>query len=284
MKDYYQILGVSEDATEEDIKNAFRKLAFKYHPDKNPGNEKQAEEKFKEINEAYSILSDAGKRRQYDFAKKSGYTGTGYPGFGYSQSDIFRDAFSNPETIEALNEMFRQAGLRFDQDFRNRTFFSGSGVVFSFYSGPGGTRQTVYRYGNGNGNIEENLNGNINGNVNQQLNGDENDVPPGYFNVATERKPGFFERLETRMIKWFTNFTLRMLFGVKPRIDMRIKFKLSAVEAASGGEKTVTLKTGPGKKKLAVNIPAGVKTGSSIRLRGLGKNGGDLYLDVKVRK
>jgi DnaJ-class molecular chaperone len=284
VKDYYQILGVPEDATEEDIKNAFRKLAFKYHPDKNPGNEKQAEEKFKEINEAYSILGDAGKRRQYDFAKKSGYAGTGYPGFGYSQSDIFRDAFSNPETIEALNEMFRQAGLRFDQDFRNRTFFSGSGVVFSFYSGPGGTRQSVYRFGNGTGNIEENPDGTINGNVNRQLNGDENNIPPEYFNSTfPERKLGFFERLEIRMVKWFTNFTLRMLFGVKARIDMRLKFKLSAVEAAAGGEKTVTLKTGLGKKKLAVNIPAGVKTGSSIRLRGLGKNGGDLYLDIKVK-
>ena len=103
MKDYYQILGVPENASQEDIKNAFRKLAFKYHPDKNPGNEKQAEEKFKEINEAYSILGDAGKRRQYDFAKKSGFDCTVYPGFGNAQSDIFRDAFSNPETVEAMN-------------------------------------------------------------------------------------------------------------------------------------------------------------------------------------
>ena len=133
MKDYYQILGVAENASQEDIKNAFRKLAFKYHPDKNPGNEKQAEEKFKEINEAYSILGDAGKRQQYDFARKSGFAGTGYPGFGYSQSDIFRDAFSNPATIEELNRMFQQAGLRFDQDFLNRTFFSGNGVIFQFF-------------------------------------------------------------------------------------------------------------------------------------------------------
>jgi curved DNA-binding protein CbpA len=285
VKDYYRILGVSEDATEEDIKNAFRKLAFKYHPDKNPGNEKQAEEKFKEINEAYSILGDAGKRRQYYFAKKSGDAGTGYPGFGYSQSDIFRDAFSNPETIDELNRMFGQAGLRFDQEFLNRTFFSGSGVVFTFYSGPGGTRQTVHRYGNGTGNIEENLSGTINGNVDRQLNGNENNIPPEYFNSTFPgRKLGFFERLEIRMVKWFTGFTLRMLFGVRVPLDIRQNFKLSAVEASSGGEKTVTLKTGLGKKKLAVNIPAGVKTGSSVRLRGLGKNGGDLYLDVKVKK
>jgi curved DNA-binding protein len=282
VKDYYQILGVPEDATEDDIKNAFRKLAFKYHPDKNPGNEKQAEAKFKEINEAYSILSDAGKRRQYDYALKSGFDSIVYSGYGNAQSDIFRDAFSNPETVAAMNEMFRQAGLRFDQDFMNRTFFSGNGVIFTFYSGPGGAGQRVYRYGNGSANI----NRNVNGDVNRQLNGDGNDdVPPEYFGPApTERKLGFFDRLELRMIKWFSNFTLRMLFGMKPRVDMRRNFKLSAAEAAAGVEKTVTLKTGLGKKKLAVNIPAGMKTGSSIRLRGLGKNGGDLYLDVKVRK
>jgi DnaJ-class molecular chaperone len=276
VKDYYQILGVTDNASQEDIKNAFRKLAFKYHPDKNPGNEKQAEKKFKEINEAYSILGDAVKRQQYDFAKKSGFTSTGYPGFGYSQSDIFRDAFSNPATIEELNRMFQQLGLRFDQEFLNRTFFSGNGVVFQFYSGPSGTRQTVYRYGNGTGNTDGNVNGNL------------NNVSPEYLNATTlAQKPGFFERLEVKMVTWFTRLTLKMLFGVeppKPVIDIHQLFKLSAGEAASGGEKTVTLKTGLGKKKIAVNVPAGVKTGNSIRLRGIGKRGGDLYLDVKVKE
>ena len=62
MKDYYKILGVSNDASKEDIKKAYRKLAHKYHPDKEGGDEG----KFKEINEAYQILSDEGKRSQYD--------------------------------------------------------------------------------------------------------------------------------------------------------------------------------------------------------------------------
>jgi DnaJ-class molecular chaperone len=281
VKDYYQILGISENAGPEDIKNAFRKLAFKYHPDKNPGNEKQAEEKFKEINEAYSILSDAGKRQQYDFAKKSGFAGTGYPGFGYSQSDIFRDAFSNPATIEELNRMFEQAGLRFDQDFLNRVFFSGKGVIFQFYSGPGGARQTVYRYGNSSGNI----------NTDTNEKGRLNDVPPPQYLDSNQPavKLGFFDRLELKMIKWFTRMTLKMLFGVsveppKPAVDMRQPFQLTAKEAAAGGEKIATLKIGSGKKKISVNIPGGVKTGNSIRLRGIGKNGGDLYLDVKVKE
>ena len=127
MKDYYQILGVPEDASQEDIKAAFRKLAFQYHPDVNPGKEKQAEEKFKEINEAYSVLGDAAKRRQYDYARRSGFVGAGAPGYGFSQSDIFRDAFSNPAFAEELSRMFQDAGLRFDQEFLNQTFFSGPG-------------------------------------------------------------------------------------------------------------------------------------------------------------
>lgn len=65
MKTYYEILGVSTDASNEEIKKAFRKLAKQYHPDKNPGN-KEAEEKFKEINEAYENISDEVKREKYD--------------------------------------------------------------------------------------------------------------------------------------------------------------------------------------------------------------------------
>ena len=63
-RDYYEVLGVSRNSTDDDLKKAFRKLAFKYHPDRNK--EPEAEEKFKEINEAYQILSDKEKRAQYD--------------------------------------------------------------------------------------------------------------------------------------------------------------------------------------------------------------------------
>ena len=64
-KDYYKILGVERSASEEDIRKAYRKLAMKYHPDRNP-NDKEAEERFKEINEAYEVLSDQEKRKKYD--------------------------------------------------------------------------------------------------------------------------------------------------------------------------------------------------------------------------
>src|SRR5436305_15118457 len=65
-KDYYQILGVPKNAAEKDIKSAYRKLARKWHPDANPNNQKEAEEKFKEIQEAYEVLGDAEKRKKYD--------------------------------------------------------------------------------------------------------------------------------------------------------------------------------------------------------------------------
>ena len=148
MKDYYRVLGIPENASPEQIKRAFRRLAFKHHPDTNPGNERQAEASFKEINEAYGVLGDPAKRRQYDHARRGQFTGygTGYPGFGYSQQDIFRDIFTNPAAVDELNRMFRQAGLRFDQDFMNRVFFAGRGFGFNIFTGAapgpaGGHRQ-----------------------------------------------------------------------------------------------------------------------------------------------
>src|SRR3989338_1987670 len=86
MKDYYNILGVNKGASKEDIKKAFYKLAHKYHPDKKEGNEK----KFKEVNEAYQVLSDETKRSKYDqfgssFENMGGYGGAqGFEGFDFS--------------------------------------------------------------------------------------------------------------------------------------------------------------------------------------------------------
>ena len=91
-RDYYDILGVSKSATDEELKKAYRKLAVKYHPDKNPNN-KEAEEKFKEAAEAYSVLSDKDKRQRYDQfghdgLKQNGFGG-GFSGHGMSMDDIF---------------------------------------------------------------------------------------------------------------------------------------------------------------------------------------------------
>ena len=87
-RDYYEVLGVAKDASEEDIKKAYRKLAKKYHPDMNPG-DKNAEAKFKEASEAYAVLSDPDKRKQYDqfgFAAFDGSGGFGAGGFAIPTS------------------------------------------------------------------------------------------------------------------------------------------------------------------------------------------------------
>lgn len=103
-RDYYEVLGVSKDADDATIKKAYRQLAKKYHPDMNPG-DKEAEIKFKEASEAYAVLSDADKRRQYDqfgHAAFDGGAGGGAGGFGggfnfngADFSDIFGDIFGD---------------------------------------------------------------------------------------------------------------------------------------------------------------------------------------------
>lgn len=91
-RDYYEVLGVKKDATEDEIKKAYRKLAIKYHPDRNPDNA-EAEEKFKEAAEAYDVLHDPQKRQQYDQfgfnAPGGGFGGGGFGGGGFSMDDIF---------------------------------------------------------------------------------------------------------------------------------------------------------------------------------------------------
>ena len=81
MDDFYATLGIQKNATEDEIKKAYRNLAFKYHPDKNPG-DKSAEENFKKINEAYSVLSDSSRRAQYDSGMYNGNAGAQSQGYG----------------------------------------------------------------------------------------------------------------------------------------------------------------------------------------------------------
>lgn len=274
MKDYYRILGVQENATQEELKRAFRKLAFKCHPDTNPGNEKQAEEKFKELNEAFGVLGDEDKRRQYDLARKGQFAGagygTGYGGFQYSQQDIFRDIFSDPSTLNELNRMFGQAGLRFDQDFLSRVFFGGQGTAFQFYGKPGAASQQFYRSGNET--------------VFQQSQPDVN------FPV---RRAGWLERLFTRILFKFGGFILRAVFGLSSdslpgqELDQHIQLEISQAEADAGSEKALNYQRGNETKKLMVKIPRGVQTGTKIRLKGmgmkLGKTYGDLFLHITVK-
>src|SRR4030043_2262674 len=105
-RDYYEALGVSKSASKEEIKDAYRKLALQYHPDRNKSPD--AEEKFKEISEAYAVLSDDGKRQQYDTLGDAGFDQR------YSREDIFR-------------------GADFDSIFRDMGVSSGFGDLFSVF-------------------------------------------------------------------------------------------------------------------------------------------------------
>ena len=87
MKDLYDIIGVEKSASENDIKKAYRKIAMKYHPDKNP-DDKEAEKKFKEAAEAYSVLSDSQKRAQYD---QFGHAGIGMGGGGQGRGEVLAE-------------------------------------------------------------------------------------------------------------------------------------------------------------------------------------------------
>ncbi len=273
MKDYYNILGVPENASEEEIKSAFRKLAFKYHPDTTSGDKKQAEERFKEVNEAYGVLGDESRRQQYDSARKSPFAGVGYDarygGFQYSQQDIFRDIFSNRVMFDEMNRMFAQAGLRFDQDFFNQTFFNSGSFVIQFSVGPNGVNRRVYRFG---------------GEASNQQS--PNTAVPTY-------KPNWMERLLSKITVKVSKFALRRLFGLQlespseQELDQHIELEISPAEAAAGGEENLNHKRGNKTTKLMVKIPPGVKTGTQIRLKGMGlvedKKQGDLYLHIKVK-
>ncbi|XP_069933317.1 dnaJ homolog subfamily B member 6 isoform X6 [Oryctolagus cuniculus] len=99
MVDYYEVLGVQRHASPEDIKKAYRKLALKWHPDKNPDNKEEAERKFKQVAEAYEVLSDAQKRDIYDKYGKEGLNGGGGGGSHFDAPFEFGFTFRNPEDV-----------------------------------------------------------------------------------------------------------------------------------------------------------------------------------------
>ena len=121
-RDYYEVLGVNRDASDDDIKKAYRKLAMKFHPDRNPDNPK-AEEQFKEAKEAYEILSDSQKRAAYDQfghagvdpqAGGPGFGGAGMGGFADAFSDIFGDIFGGNRGGGGRSSVYRGADLRYN--------------------------------------------------------------------------------------------------------------------------------------------------------------------------
>ena len=205
-KDYYKILGVERKASTDEIRSAYRKLAMKYHPDKNPG-DKKAEEKFKEINEAYQVLSDDQKRSHYDRL-----------GSAYSN---FRTTGGRPNDFQ-WDDWFQQgqgAGQRGNVD----DMFGGSGGVGGF--------SDFFRTIFGEAMRSQGRGGNP---------------------FAPQQSPGYEQQVD-----------------------------ISFNESYEGTTRQLQRNNG---KKLTVRIPAGVKTGSKVRVAGAGPDGSDLYLLINVQE
>jgi curved DNA-binding protein len=215
VKDYYGVLGVPKNASDGEIKKAYRKLAMQYHPDRNPGKEEWANEKFKEINEAYAVLGNPQKRKQYDQFGTVGNIG---------------DIFSSPFTTTTFQEMMKDlggAGLRFDfLDDIFGDFLKGRGSSFSFRSFGG---------------------------------------RPG--RVRFEARPG-------------QEINLDEIFGQARRPqEVRYELAISRGEALRGVKKVLKRRG----KRLEVKIPAGVRTGSVVRLRNARQLSDGLPGDILIK-
>lgn len=270
-KDYYEILGVARGATDEQIKQAYRKLALQYHPDRNPGNPR-AGEQFKEISEAYGVLMDREKRRAYD-VRQTPFGGA----YQYRQEDIFRDMFRNPNASDLFRELgreFEKYGVRFDQRFLNRVFFGGRGIFFGgiFFGGP------IF------GGIPFSQGFNINRPTSFERGARDSTVGTRKQNAF---KGGILSRLghkiETLLLGRSRTPTAS---GKAP--EMTYHLTLTRGEATSGSKIRIAYNRGNASEKLDVTIPPGTKSGSRLRLRGKGApnpNGGppgDLYLYIKI--
>jgi DnaJ-class molecular chaperone len=276
-KDYYKILGVSREAAPEEIKKAYRQLALKFHPDRNP-EDRQAEERFKEISEAYGVLMDPEKRKHYDFIFQTPLGGGGRPDFSYTQEDVFRDIFSNPQASDVFSELgreFARMGFRFDERFFDHLFFGGQGFFFVI-GGPGG-----FRYSSPGGSQDQARNA-------------AEIFSPILENILVPRGVGLKGRVASWIFRKGLGYFLRRLlpnaFPSRPAgdnpLDLTYSIPLSRAEISTATTKELSLQRNGKQERLLVKIPAGIRDGTLLRLRGRGKNEGgkvgDLYLKIRL--
>ena len=264
-RDYYELLGVSRTTSAEDIKKAYRKLAMKYHPDRNAG-DKSAESMFKEVSEAYEILSDPAKREQYD---RYGHEGL-KAAFGPGGFDFSRDFTHASDLQDILGSIFGEGGGFFDE------LFGGGGRRRS-HTGP--QRGSDLRF-----DLEIDLE--------EAIFGSEREVTlPITEECATCHGAG----VKTESGKQ----TCRHCGGRGAVVSGGGFFQVRQTCPVCGGAGTIVTNPcaqcgGSGREKtrrrLALRIPRGVETGSRLRLTGKGEGGakggpaGDLYVILHVRE
>jgi len=288
-KDYYSLLGISKNATEDEIKKAYRKLAVKYHPDKNPGN-KQAEEKFKEMGEAYEVLKDPDKRKKYDKLGSNWKQYEQTSGGGADFSQWARQGGGKNYSQTYSPEDF--GGSDFS-DFFN-SFFSGE------YSPDGGGgygsqgRRSGGRPVKGQdyeATLEVTLEESFQGSKRMITIGDEKisvTIPPGVYNgqVLRVKGKGAMGRRggESGDLYMHVSMLPDPVFDIKDH-DLYCDQHVGLYQAVLGGEIAVQAPKG----SFTMKIPRETQNGKVLRMKGLGmpvykkKNEfGDLYLKIIV--
>ncbi|HWP92461.1 MAG TPA: DnaJ domain-containing protein [Thermodesulfobacteriota bacterium] len=258
-KDYYKILGVDSKASQKQIKEAYRKLAFEYHPDRN-NNRKSASDRMKEINEAYSVLSDPYKRKQYD-ALYTQYGSSGYDRFRqtYNEDDIFRGSDIN----RIFDEFAKKFGFRnADEIFRD--LYGSKSQTFEF-RGPGFSVRGFFVFDSAG-----------RPRVRQRADGASGSLKSPIFSGVVGK---------------LAEYALKKITGIKipeKGTNMYDVIHITPQQARRGVELIYSYRNNGKQKELAVKIPPGIKDGQKLRLKGLGSPGkdggepGDLYIKVKV--
>ncbi|HJT77731.1 MAG TPA: J domain-containing protein [Gemmataceae bacterium] len=287
-RDYYDTLGVKRDASEEEIKKAYRKLARQYHPDRNPG-DKQAEANFKEVQDAYDVLSDKAKRAQYDqfgfVGPGAGFAGAGGPRGGGGPGNYTFHFGGGPEGFEGQGMDPEQAAELFSQLFGNR---GGGG------GGMGGFADLFNRRGRAGGgrharpepathDVEAEVSvpfvtAATGGTVDLRVGDHELGVkiPAGVESGKTLRLPG--------QAPGGGNLLLKLRVEPHPYFrregnNVILEVPLALPEAVLGTRVDVPTLDGT---KLTVKVPPGTSSGARLRLRGKGIKGGDQYIEIKV--
>jgi DnaJ-class molecular chaperone len=279
-RDYYEVLGVKRDASEDDIKKAYRKLARQFHPDRNPG-DKQAETRFKEVQDAYDILSDKAKRAQYD---QFGFAGPG-AGFGGEEGGPRSYTFRwggepgdfqglDPESLRRMAEQFG-AGVDAGEANPFEELFSQRA------RGGGGSRRRRPPP------PAEDAEANVTIPFQTAALGGSIDVGVDGREVSIKIPAGIDEGKVMRLqgqAPGGGNLLLKIHIEPHPYFrregnDLILEVPLALSEAVLGAKVDVPTLDGT---KLTVKVPPGASSGTRLRLRGKGIAGGDQYIEVKV--